>query len=65
MTSPGRETVLACSGGLPAILPAAGEEAVLNTRAEVVFLGLDNHGAIFAADLSPAVSKPAGSAATS
>jgi len=97
MTSPGRETVLAYSGGLidraasqrndpswidatlaragtrlipmwrdqcvvsgepavPVIRPAAGphQEAVLNAAAEVVFLGRDDHGGIFAADLSPA-----------
>jgi len=96
MTSPGREAVLAYSGGIidraanqrgdpgwidatlaqagtrlipiwrdqcvvsgepavPAILPAAGAEAeaTLNAAAEVVFLGLDDHGGIFAADLSP------------
>jgi NAD+ diphosphatase len=97
MTSDGRETALAYSGGVidraasqrsdpgwidatlaeagarlipmwrdqcvvsgepavPAILPVAGPhaEAVLNSAAELVFLGLEDHGGIFAADLSPA-----------
>src|SRR5690242_13442425 len=94
MTSDGRETVLAYSGGVidraanqrsdpgwidatlaragtrlipmwrdlcvvsgepavPAILPAAEAEWMLDSAAEVVFLGLDDQGGIFAADLSP------------
>src|SRR6266571_7896111 len=39
---------------VPVILPAAEAGAVLNVAAEVVFLGLDDHGGIFAADLSSA-----------
>jgi NAD+ diphosphatase len=39
---------------VPVILPAAEAGAVLNAAAEVVFLGLDDRGGIFAADLSPA-----------
>jgi NAD+ diphosphatase len=46
---------------VPAILPAAGPaaETVLNAAADVVFLGLDDHGGIFAADLSPAAESQA------
>src|SRR6476660_1582021 len=39
---------------VPVILPAAEAGAVLDAAAEVVFLGLDDQGGIFAADLSPA-----------
>ena len=39
---------------VPAILPVATAAAVLNAAAETVFLGLDDGGGIFAADLSPA-----------
>src|SRR5690349_3770881 len=37
---------------VPVILSAAEAGAVLNAAAEVVFLGLDDQGGIFAADLS-------------
>jgi NAD+ diphosphatase len=37
----------------PVIRAAAGAEAVLEAAAETVFLGLDDDGGIFAADLSP------------
>ena len=46
---------------VPAATPAAG--AVLNSAAEVVFLGLDDHGGIFAADLSQAGESAAAAAA--
>jgi NAD+ diphosphatase len=39
---------------VPVILPAAEAAAVLDAAAELVFLGLDDQGGIFAADLSPA-----------
>jgi len=50
---------------VPAILPAAGAqaEAVLDSAAEVVFLGLDDQGGIFAADLSPGAESQAVEAA--
>jgi NAD+ diphosphatase len=48
------QCVVSGEPAVPAILPAAGAEAVLNAAAEVVFLGLDDRGGIFAADLSPA-----------
>jgi NAD+ diphosphatase len=38
---------------VPVILPASGAGAVLEAAAETVFLGLDDAGGIFAADLSP------------
>jgi hypothetical protein len=38
----------------PVILPAAEAEPALKAAAAVVFLGLDDHGGIFAADLSQA-----------
>jgi len=38
---------------VPAILPAARAAAVLEATAETVFLGLDDAGGLFAADLSP------------
>ena len=38
---------------IPAILAVTEAEAVLNAAAETVFLGLDDDGGIFAADLSP------------
>ena len=37
----------------PVILPGSGARAVLEAAAETVFLGLDDAGGIFAADLSP------------
>jgi NAD+ diphosphatase len=46
------QCVVSGEPAVPAIRPAAGAEAVLNAAAEVVFLGLDEHGGIFAADLS-------------
>ena len=48
------QCVVSGEPAVPAIRPAAGAEAVLNAAAEVVFLGLDHRGGIFAADLSPA-----------
>jgi NAD+ diphosphatase len=50
---------------VPAILPAAGPqaEAVLDSAAEVVFLGLDDQGGIFAADLPPGAESQAVEAA--
>ena len=48
------QCVVSGEPAVPAIQSAAGAEAVLNVAAEVVFLGLDDHGGIFAADLSPA-----------
>src|SRR5436190_12200539 len=39
---------------VPVIVPVAAAGAVLNSATEVVFLGLDDHGGIFAADLSSA-----------
>src|SRR6476646_11106243 len=45
------------------IVPAATAAAVLNVAAEVVFLGLDDHGGIFAADLSSASESLAAEAA--
>jgi NAD+ diphosphatase len=38
---------------VPAMLAVTGAASVLNTAAETVFLGLDDDGGIFAADLSP------------
>jgi NAD+ diphosphatase len=38
---------------VPAILAASGARAVLDAAAETVFLGLDDDGGLFAADLSP------------
>src|SRR5438477_5764675 len=48
---------------VPVILPAAEAGAVLDAAAEVVFLGLDDQGGIFAADLSAAGEAAAGEAA--
>ena len=48
------QCVVSGEPAVPAILPAAAAEAVLDSAAEVVFLGLDDQGGIFAADLSPA-----------
>jgi NAD+ diphosphatase len=48
------QCVVSGEPAVPAIQSAAGAEAVLNVAAEVVFLGLDDYGGIFAADLSPA-----------
>lgn len=59
------QCVVSGEPAVPALLPAAGPEAgaVLNAAAEVVFLGLDDHGGIFAADLSPAAESRAVEAA--
>ena len=48
------QCVVSGEPAVPVILPAAEAGAVLNAAAEVVFLGLDDRGGIFAADLSPA-----------
>src|SRR6185437_5268446 len=50
---------------VPVIVPAATATAgaVLNSAAEVVFLGLDDHGGIFATDLSQAGESAAAAAA--
>ena len=47
----------------PVIVPAAEARAVLDAAAEVVFLGLDDHGGVFAADLSQAGESAAAAAA--
>ena len=48
------QCVVSGDPAVPVIVPAAtaAAEAVLNSATEVVFLGLDDHGGIFAADLS-------------
>src|SRR5215468_9281344 len=46
------QCVVSGEPAVPVIVPAAAAGAVLNSAAEVVFLGLDDHGGIFAADLS-------------
>src|ERR1700749_4287992 len=50
------QCVVSGEPAVPVIVPAAtaAAGAVLNSAAEVGFLGLDAHGAIFAADLSQA-----------
>ena len=48
------QCVVSGEPAVPVILPAAEAGAVMNAAAEVVFLGLDDRGGIFAADLSPA-----------
>src|SRR2546430_8335583 len=48
------QCIVAGEPPVPVIVPAAEAGAVLNAAAEVVFLGLDDHGGIFAADLSAA-----------
>jgi NAD+ diphosphatase len=48
------QCVVSGEPAVPVIVPAAAAGAVLNSAAEVVFLGLDDHGGIFAADLSSA-----------
>src|SRR6266436_6433841 len=57
------QCIVAGEPPVPVIVPAAEAGAVLNAAAEVVFLGLDDHGGIFAADLSPAGEAAAGEAA--
>jgi NAD+ diphosphatase len=47
------QCVVSGEPAVPVIVPAAEAGAVLDAAAEVVFLGLDDHGGIFAADLSP------------
>src|SRR6185312_4023708 len=61
------QCVVSGEPAVPVIVPAAtaAAGAVLNSAAEVVFLGLDDHGAIFAADLSQAGESAAAAAATS
>ena len=48
------QCVVSGEPAVPVIRPAAEAGAVMNAAAEVVFLGLDDRGGIFAADLSPA-----------
>src|SRR5258707_1438614 len=48
------QCVVSGEPAVPVILPAAEAGAVMNAAAEGVFLGLDDRGRIFAADLSPA-----------
>ena len=48
------QCVVSGEPAVPVIVPAAEAGAVLNVAAEVVFLGLDDHGGVFAADLSSA-----------
>jgi NAD+ diphosphatase len=58
------QCVVSGEPAVPVIVPAAtaAAGAVLNSATEVVFLGLDDHGGIFAADLSQA-GEPAAAAA--
>jgi NAD+ diphosphatase len=46
------QCVVSGEPAVPVIVPAAAAGAVLKSATEVVFLGLDDHGGIFAADLS-------------
>src|SRR5258707_14818014 len=48
------QCVVSGEPAVPVILPAAEAGAVMNAAAGVVFLGLDDRGGVFAADLSPA-----------
>jgi len=57
------QCVVSGEPAVPVIVPAAEAGAVLNATAEVVFLGLDDHGGIFAADLSSASESLAAEAA--
>src|ERR1700759_3528508 len=59
------QCVVSGEPAVPVIVPAAtaAAGAVLNSAAEVVFLGLDDHGGIFAADLSQAGEPGAGAGA--
>src|SRR5690349_6819201 len=59
------QCVVSGEPAVPVIVPAAtaAAGAVLNSATEVVFLGLDDHGAIFAADLSQAGESAAAAAA--
>ena len=57
------QCVVSGEPAVPVIVPAAEAGAVLNAAAEVVFLGLDDHGGIFAADLSSAAESLAAEAA--
>jgi NAD+ diphosphatase len=59
------QCVVSGEPAVPVIVPAAtaAAGAVLNSAAEVVFLGLDDHGGIFAADLSQAGESAAAAAA--
>jgi NAD+ diphosphatase len=57
------QCVVSGEPAVPVILPVAAAGAVLNIAAEVVFLGLDAHGGIFAADMSPAGESAAAEAA--
>jgi len=59
------QCVVSGDPAVPVIVPAAtaAAGAVLNSAAEVVFLGLDDHGGIFAADLSQAGESAAAAAA--
>jgi NAD+ diphosphatase len=58
------QCVVSGEPAVPVIVSAAtAAEAVLNSATEVVFLGLDDHGGIFAADLSQAGESAAAAAA--
>src|SRR5690349_15194964 len=59
------QCVMSGEPAVPVIVPAAtaAAGAVLNSATEVVFLGLDDHGGIFAADLSQAGESAAAAAA--
>ena len=59
------QCVVSGEPAVPVIVPAAtaAAGAVLNSATEVVFLGLDDHGGIFAADLSQAGESAAAAAA--
>src|ERR1700749_2437551 len=59
------QCVVSGEPAVPVIVPAAtaAAGAVLNSAAEVGFLGLDDHGAIFVADLSQAGESSAAAAA--
>ena len=57
------QCVVSGEPAVPVIVPAAKAGAVLNSATEVVFLGLDDHGGIFAADLSQAGESAAAAAA--
>jgi NAD+ diphosphatase len=46
------QCVVSGEPAVPVILPAAEAAAVLDAAAEVVLLGLDDHGGVFAADLT-------------
>jgi len=57
------QCVVSGDPAVPVTVPAAAAGAVLHSAAEVVFLGLDDYGGIFAADLSSASESLAAEAA--